>query len=56
MKFIEARKLLFEYIRRDEEGNVEGILTALDGVDLDVEPGEFVAILGHNGSDRKSVV
>ena len=50
MNFIEARKLIFEYIRRDEEGNVEGILTALDGVNLDIKQGEFVAILGHNGS------
>ena len=39
MNFIKARKLKFEYIQRDEEGNVDGVLTALDGVDLDVQPG-----------------
>ena len=52
MNFIEARKLVHEYIRRDEEGNVESILTAVDQVDLDVRQGEFVAILGHNGSGK----
>ena len=45
MNFIKARKLVHEYIRRDEEGNVESIQTALDGVDMDIKPGEFAGRL-----------
>lgn len=55
MKMIKARKLVHEYIRRDEEGNVAGINRALDEVEFDVQQGDFVAILGHNGSGKSTV-
>ena len=50
MEMVQAKELIYEYEKRDEEGNVIGMSRAIDGVDLDVLPGQFVAILGHNGS------
>ena len=55
MDIIKAVDLAFEYIRRDEEGNVEGITRAVDGVNLDIQAGDFVAILGHNGSGKSTL-
>ncbi|MCM1464233.1 MAG: energy-coupling factor transporter ATPase [Bacteroidales bacterium] len=55
MGIIKAENLTFEYIRRDEEGNVEGITTAVDNVSLDVKQGDFVAVLGHNGSGKSTL-
>lgn len=53
-KIIETKNLTFEYIRRDDEGNVEEIKRALDNVTLDVRQGDFITILGHNGSGKST--
>ena len=51
---VQAKDLTFEYIRRDEEGNVEGITTAVNNVNIDIKAGDFVAVLGHNGSGKST--
>lgn len=54
MSIIDVNKLTFEYIRRDEEGNVEGITKALDDITLDIRQGQFIAVLGANGSGKST--
>jgi energy-coupling factor transporter ATPase len=51
---IKTKDLSFDYIRRDEEGNVESITRALDEVNISVKPGDFVAVLGANGSGKST--
>ncbi len=51
---VKAKDVVFEYIRRDEEGNIEEIKRAVDQVSLEIHPGEFIAILGHNGSGKST--
>lgn len=54
MDMVQTEKLVFEYERRDEEGNVIGSSRAIDQVDIDVKEGQFIAILGHNGSGKST--
>ena len=55
MDMVQTEKLVFEYEKRDEEGNVIGVSRAVDEVDIDVQEGQFIAILGNNGSGKSTL-
>ena len=55
MGIIRASKLGYEYLKYDDDGNVEQTSRAVDDVNLDIREGQFIAILGHNGSGKSTL-
>lgn len=54
MDFIRSKDLKYEYVRYDDENNKKEVIEALKGVDITVKKGEFVSVLGHNGSGKST--
>ena len=55
MSIVKTENLIYEYVRRDEEGNEDGVIRAVDDVSLGIRQGDFIAIVGHNGSGKSTL-
>lgn len=55
MGIVEIKDLIHRYFRKDDEGNIIETIEAVAGVNMDVEEGQFIAVLGHNGSGKSSL-
>lgn len=55
MNLVEARNVIFEYVRRGKDGEVDGFKRAIDDVNLDISQGDFIAVLGPNGSGKSTL-
>ena len=55
MEIIKSRKLKYDYLKYDENGQASESQTAVEDVDLDIQPGQFISILGHNGSGKSTL-
>jgi len=55
MSIVKTENLIYEYVRRDEEGNVDGVVRAVNDVSLGIRQGDFIAIVGHNGSGKSTL-
>ena len=56
MEIIKARKLKYDYLKYDDNGQASESHTAVEDIDLDIRPGQFISILGHNGSGKSTLL
>jgi energy-coupling factor transport system ATP-binding protein len=55
MEMIKSRGLVYEYHTHNDMGEIEELNRALNNIDIDVNKGDFVVILGHNGSGKSTM-
>ncbi|OON93176.1 MAG: energy-coupling factor transporter ATPase [Candidatus Epulonipiscioides saccharophilum] len=53
-KIIDAKNLLFEYYQEDDNGQIIETIKALEDFSLEIFSGEFLVVLGHNGSGKST--